>query len=331
MLLLAQKSILPRTDTRSSGFTLIELLVVIAIIAILIALLLPAVQQAREAARRTACRNNMKQLGLAMHNYHDTHGTFTFGWNQHGMGWTAMILPQLDQGPIYGKLTFAESGPGNWNNLGSAGNQTTVGIVIPVFRCPSMSQPMFVYDTNHQTNRVPGSYRACASGTAIYDWDNYTPSGAEWLYNTPQNGMCFGASAVRMRDVTDGTSNTILIGESYTDATFVQDNVTPDVWYIGSFQIDAWDVNADGTPTSGAISGSNEFTEFVGSTGAPLNSRLIAATNGFQKQAAFGSYHTGGAMFTLADGSARFISDNIDTTVYRSLGTKSRGETVSEY
>jgi type II secretory pathway pseudopilin PulG len=305
--------------------------VVIAIIAILIALLLPAVQQAREAARRTACRNNMKQLGLAMHNYHDTHNTFTFGWNQHGMAWSAMILPQLELGTVYNSLTFAESGPGNWDNPVAGGNQKSVGIVIPVFRCPSMAQPLKIFVGQHNTDRVPCSYRVCASGSAIYDWDNHTPAGAEWLYNIPQNGMCFGASSTRMRDVTDGTSNTILVGESYTDNDFSQDLVVPDVWYIGSFQIDAWDVNADGTPTSGAISGSNEFTEFVGSTGAPLNSRLIAATNGFQKQAAFGSYHTGGAMFTLADGSARFISDNIDTTVYRSLGTKSRGETVSEY
>lgn len=314
-----------------NGFTLIELLVVIAIIAVLVAILLPAVQQAREAARRTTCRNNLKQLGIAMHNYHDTHNAFTFGWNQHGFGWSAMILPQIEMNNVYDRLHFRESGPGNWNNLGSAGNQTAVGIVIPVFRCPTMAQPETIYDTNHQTDRVPASYRACASGTAIYDWDNYTPSGEEWLYNSPQNGICYGASATNMRDITDGTSNTVLIGESYTDPVFVQDRVTPDVWTIGSFQIDAWDINADGTPTSGALSGSNEFTEFVGSMGAPMNSRKFASTSGFQKQAAFGSYHVGGGNLAFADGAVRFVSENVDFELYKRLGTKSGGEVVSEF
>ncbi len=314
-----------------NGFTLIELLVVIAIIAVLVAILLPAVQQAREAARRTTCRNNMKQLGLAMHNYHDTHQTFSFGWDQHGMGWSAMILPQIEMSNVYDMLSFVESGVGNWNNLGSAGNQKVVGIVIPVFRCPSMAQPETVYDPGHQTERVPASYRACASGTAIYDWDNYTPAGAEWLYSSPQNGIFYGASSTSMRDITDGTSNTVLLGESYTDNDFEQDRMKPDVWYIGSYQIDAWDIKADGTPTSNALSGSNEFSEFVGSMGAPLNSRKLAWTSGSQKQISFGSYHIGGGNLAFADGSVRFVSENVDFDLYKKLGTKSGGEVVSDF
>ena len=100
---------------RIRGFTLIELLVVIAIIAILIALLLPAVQQAREAARRTQCQNNMKQLGIALHNYHDTIGVFPFGFDERETLWSAMILPQIEQANLYNTLIWQESGPGNWD------------------------------------------------------------------------------------------------------------------------------------------------------------------------------------------------------------------------
>ena len=118
-----------------TGFTLIELLVVIAIIAILVSLLLPAVQQAREAARRTECKNHLKQIGLALHNYHDAHGAFPLGLTAHGAGWSAMLLPYLDQSNIYNTLVFAENGAGNWDVAGP--NQSALQTLIPVFRCPS--------------------------------------------------------------------------------------------------------------------------------------------------------------------------------------------------
>ena len=118
------------------GFTLTELLVVIAIIGILVALLLPAVQAAREAARAMSCKNNLKQLGLAMHNYHDTNGKFSFGWSDRGQGWSAAILPQIEQQAIFDSLDWAEGE--NWEDVGTP-NQRACETVISVFRCPSMA------------------------------------------------------------------------------------------------------------------------------------------------------------------------------------------------
>ena len=152
---------------RRRGFTLIELLVVIAIIAVLIALLLPAVQQAREAARRTQCKNNLKQLGLAMHNYHDTHGVFPFGWDERETGWQAMILPQLELSALYGTLIWAESGLGDWNAVGSP-NLTACEKMIPAFRCPSMAVPGHI-DNESIPGRSPVSYRGVASSIAASD------------------------------------------------------------------------------------------------------------------------------------------------------------------
>ena len=101
------------------GLTLLELLVVIAIVGLLVALLLPAVQQAREAGRRTACQNNLKQIGLALHNYHDAHGSFPFGFNDREWLWSAMILPQIEQSALFTTLVVQESGPGNWDSGGA--------------------------------------------------------------------------------------------------------------------------------------------------------------------------------------------------------------------
>ena len=114
------------------GFTLVELLVVLAVIGLLLALLLPAVQSAREAARRMQCQNNLRQIGVAFHNYHDQVGGLPFGWDTHGTGWSALILPQLEQQTLYDRLIFAESA--NW---GAVPNQDAAGTLLPVFRCPA--------------------------------------------------------------------------------------------------------------------------------------------------------------------------------------------------
>jgi prepilin-type N-terminal cleavage/methylation domain-containing protein/prepilin-type processing-associated H-X9-DG protein len=307
---------------RRRAFTLVELLVVIAIIGILIALLLPAVQAAREAARRSQCTNNLKNLGLAMHNYHDLFGKFPYGFDDHETLWQAMILPQLEQQNLYSTLLFTESGPGNWDS-GSA-NTIACGTLIPVFRCPSLIIEQHITN-NGITGRVPTSYRACA-GSNIYSDDASTipasaPAGAMALEQVPLNGMFYGCSAVRMADVIDGTSNTILIGESYTD-TYSKDGQQMDYWYFGSPQTGGWVPGGKG---------GTEYSEGLGSTGPKINSRLDPLVPGAIMEMSFGSYHPAGANFCLADGSVRFLPESINLLVYQALGSRNGKESVGDF
>lgn len=304
------------------AFTLIELLVVIAIIAILVALLLPAVQQAREAARRSQCKNNLKQLGLAMHNYNGQSNVLPYGWDEHEQLWHAPILPFIDQAPLYNTLNFAESGDGNWDS-GSA-NTTACATVIDVFRCPSTARPS--HDDNQGiTGRVPVSYRACG-GSNVFSDDVSTipagsPAGATALEVSQLNGLFYGDSSVRFADVTDGLSNTIMIGESYND-TYAKDGQEMDYWQIGSPQTGSW--------TKGGAGGT-EYSEGVGSTGPKLNSRLDPNVHGVLMEMSFGSYHIGGAHFLLGDGSVRFISENVDLATYQGLGSRGAKETLGDF
>lgn len=303
-----------------SGFTLVELLVVLAVISLLLALLLPAVQQAREAARRVACKNHLRQLGLALHNYHDQFQQFPFGWDTHGTGWSALILPQLEQPGLHTTLTFVEGSDGNWGS-GSA-NETAAGTVIPVFRCPSMAQPLHV-DSSGITGRVPASYRGCGSSEVLSDDPSTAPPGWRSFQEREHNGIFYGCSSVGFRDILDGTSTTVLLGESYTDVDFTQDGNVLDFWYLGSPQIDP--CRCDGS-TNGT-----EFSEFVGSTAARVNARFIAASSVHEKEMSFGSYHPGGTHLCFADASVRFVSESVDHAVYRALGSRSGGEVPGKF
>ena len=129
----------------------------IAIIGILVSLLLPAVQAAREAARRMSCSNNMKQIGIAMHNYHDTFNSFPYGFNIHETLWSAPILPFMEQRPLYDTLIFGESGLGNWDADGSP-NEKACGTLLTMYRCPSMAN-LPPRDNEDIPGRVPVSYR----------------------------------------------------------------------------------------------------------------------------------------------------------------------------
>lgn len=281
------------------GFTLIELLVVIAIIAILIALLLPAVQQAREAARRSQCKNNLKQMGLAFHNYHETFRVLPPGFvvdlvvantstGNSGLGWSGCILPAIDQTNVYNTLDFNA----DW---GTGINEDACATFLNIYRCPSDTT---VEHRNHDgiDARVPTSYLACFSGTAGSDSEANV---------TDADGTFFLNSSIKMRDISDGTSNTIAAGECVNDFAAFKDH-----FYIGSTSIGGW----DGL--------SREYSEYLGSTDVPMNTNT---------EVAFGSKHEGGAHFLLHDGSVRFLSENMSQQTYSYLGSREDGEVLGEF
>lgn len=308
------------------GFTLIELLVVIAIIAILVALLLPAVQQAREAARRSSCRNNMKQLALALHNYHDTHKLLPYGWDTRGTGWSAHLLPYIEQSNLYDTLYFAETGFGpyaGWGNWDTDGgpNQAACETVIPTFRCPSMALEDHV-NMNGIEARVPASYRGNAGSDASADDASAAIAGSLSFEARVLNGVFWACSNTFFPDIKDGLSNTMLLAEAWTDPNFSKDGQSMDFWYIGSPQADPCNC-AGGT-------GGTEFSEFVGSTYVRMNLRKVdPSASGVLMEVSHGSWHTGGAFFAMCDGSVHFLSENIDLGIYQGLSTRAKGETVS--
>ncbi|QDU35736.1 Type II secretion system protein G precursor [Maioricimonas rarisocia] len=308
------------------GFTLIELLVVIAIIAILVSLLLPAVQQARESARRTSCKNNLKNIALALHNYHDTVNVFPFGFDERETFWTAMILPQIEQAPLYNTLIWQESGPGNWDADGSP-NEAACGTVVPVFRCPSMAVGPHV-DNNGIPGRVPVSYRAVSGGNAVSDDLSTVPTGHPARALEEQSGldgMFYGCSSKRIADIKDGTSQTVMIGESRTEPDFVKDGQGMDYWQFGSPQTGGWDCRPGDR-------GGTEYSEGLGSMYGRINSKITdPAVPGVIMEISFGSWHVGGAQFAMADGSIRFISENADQTLLRGLGSIQGREVIGEF
>ena len=299
---------------RPWGFTLVELLVVIAIIGVLVALLLPAVQAAREAARRSQCSNNLKQIGIALHNYHDLNLAFPAGWNTAiGNGWSAAILPQLEQGNLFDTIRFvaSDSASSIWAVNGSP-EELACEKFLSVLRCPSAAIPKNVNNQGIPL-RVPATYRGVASSTADSD-DPSTSVVGRHLERNDLEGIFIRNTYLRMADILDGTTYTFLVGECWWD-TFSQDGNQMDFWYIGSPQI---------TPTS-----STEFSEHVGSTGVPYNARKIAATSGYVKELSFASFHPSGAMFVFGDASVRFVPYTINYPIYKALGSRGLGEIVA--
>ena len=322
---------------------MIELLVVIAIIAILIALLLPAVQQAREAARRTQCKNNLKQIGLAMHNYHDVYSAFPPAWIPmidpaaadpiadsvlaSSWAWPVFILPQIEQANLYNDLTSVEPGPGTPFpvNPGAPNDK-----LLTAFVCPSDPGPE---ETKYggfggQPNGYKKSNYAACGGMLDLDHIPYVGTHnfirGHAVKRSNRRGMLGVGTRTRIRDVTDGTSNTILVGEVANDTPWSVSSVkqgNAPIW-IRSQSTSTGTSVSDYAVSLSVLRYSKSFT-----TG---NQRSYAINN-ILTDFGFSSRHVGGAQFTLADGSSRFISENVDQTLYENLSTRADGNVIGEY
>ena len=346
-------SLCPMASRRSArvryGFTLIELLVVISIIAVLIALLLPSVQQAREAARRTQCKNNLKQFGLAMHNYHDNHNCFPPGYlgfpagaggscstvnnvvtldptlptinaaRAQGWGWGAYLLPFVDQGNLYLALGVGSKQTVCDNPVGAqadpnVGSSTLERTVLNVFICPSATDQEL-----HQTRDTSTT----PNNPSVHAKSNYRAvagvnfNGKETNSTSPNYGLAgvFGNAVMfaptSMRDALDGSSNTFAIGEAYRRDIDTNFQAFAAGEYVGA----RWF----------GIAADDRQTAAVG--------QLAAAPSTFSVNGAsinaFASRHIGGAQFLLVDGSVRFISENTDQNTLSRIGTMNDGNVAN--
>ncbi|MES2792101.1 MAG: DUF1559 domain-containing protein [Planctomycetota bacterium] len=307
---------------RQRGFTLIELLVVIAIIAVLIALLLPAVQQAREAARRAQCKNKMKQLGLALHNYHDTFGAFPSGLvtnvggvcqagaTQFGAPWTVMILPYVDQAPRYN--TFNNTGGTFFGLYPIEASRTESPRQLlrnVVFECPS--------DPNASEGNATTNYMGIAGGCASAGETGCCVSAGQRYQSS--NGIFYNNSKTGIRDITDGTTNVFMLGETRYLILAAANPGYYGTWASGLYQ-QGTDINTQTIAT--CVNQINSSAADPGRTGG-FTHEIHPNT--------LGSRHIGGAHHTMADGSTHFISENINITVYQSMGRKSDGLPVGGF
>ena len=311
---------------RIRGFTLIELLVVIAIIAILIALLLPAVQQAREAARRTQCKNNMKQLGLALHNYHDVYDMFPInwqsstvwsGWNENsvGQGWMVRILPYVEQATLYKKVDMGRP---------ERENRDISTTRIQAYICPSDTSDGMADNRANASNttrmgialgrqRATTNYKACAGNN--WQWGRWQHSENKGKNRNSGNGLDAGNGFIARyrprphptseKDVKDGLSTTFGIGEAVPEWC----NHTWWYWFNASTATCAIPLNAPPRP----------------------NRTLEQDLGNWPDNYSFMSRHEGGGQFTMLDGSVRFVSENIDMGVYRALASVRGNETIGEF
>ena len=346
---------------RKKGFTLIELLVVIAIIAILIALLLPAVQAAREAARRTQCKNNMKQLALALHNYHDTNFAFPPGWlSQNEAAWGSLLLPYCEFKPIAALIDFNNQMvmPGNT----SSGNFAQANLVLNLFRCPSAGDSAAITssrcngsgDFAYKAHPSAVSNYLANSGTTLTDSTSHFTNGdgtmgttasdagmpvAGFVPGSDNGGVMSQDSRVKISDISDGTTNTALIAEHYGATCLTGGGV-------GNANCNS--KNTDSCFAYWAYAGLNNPTGtgftlvaadvcFSSITGVNGNAGTFASTGGWPYGHTLGvgstgdisSQHGAGAQIALCDGSVRYFSTATDNGLLTSVCNRGDGQVIS--
>ncbi len=302
------------------GFTLIELLVVIAIIAILIALLLPAVQQAREAARRSSCRNNLKQIGVAMHNYHDTHGTLPIGAHgtTNGNVWVRYLLPYIDQANLYNK----------WDETRlyhQSPNLPLTETRIATYGCPSDT-----WTSSWSANNIPNYNYAVNLGTT----SSYR--------NSPLNGVTFReapfyaehdftqpALVYSFRDITDGTSNTLLVAEVRQGQN--NDDLRGLTWWgraAGFTTMHGPNTTTPDRLPSGFCPTASQAAQLPQ---WPCAAETAADSGANPSHFSARSRHEGGVQALLGDGAVRFVSENINLGLWRNLSGQADGNTIGEW
>jgi prepilin-type N-terminal cleavage/methylation domain-containing protein len=339
---------------RRRAFTLIELLVVIAIIAILIALLLPAVQQAREAARRTQCKNNLKQIGLGLHNYHDVFNTLppgalassVGGW---GTSWYMRILPQIDQAPLYSNFTFNGTHHG-WTSPSGGPEGAANGVILGQAAitwaiCPSSPLPAkrdtgSVFTTISQYHGIMGA----STGNGFTNPASSSALCCGCCGGQQATGVISGSGSlvigrsIGFKDMTDGTSNVMVVGEA---SNFIW-SADPAAGGSKTVVVNGAHGMMMGTPNLTTVENSPggmferpfNLTTVRYAPNAPAidnNVNWPGVGDNYGSNNPLSSAHTGGVQILLGDGSARFLSDNVDLLTLRLLSTRNDGKTLGEY